>query len=1049
MAVAPLSLRLFMEGIEIPCIAAQVIANQDQPATAAIQVIPTDLALQLKPRTLVHLFFLDDEVGVLTPSDSSAAPDTHTEPNFEQRRATLFETKDARYKLLFAGEVIGLNYSKTPSSRQLVLQCMDLSSYWDTCYQWFADYSPNGSGLTDKQRNFLGSKSGLFNNITGGHKWVIGRLLNTRPRTPEYGNTKGLLAGLIHLLEAVGGIRYQSSTAKGLRGANDFFTIANLRYNFMGMLGAVEQDTTSARLYASKAFRDWLRNGMTSLGNLLSFRDILNQVNKYIFHNLYPNPCPYYRPGGTLESPVTRPITKKINILTGSPVGSVVIQQIKQSYDALVVARNSFTTAGGEEGEDTTGVPVPASSREAFLRAQRSRQVAGSALDTAIALTEQAGTPDASRVLTGLNTVKEIIGRIETEVGGANEPDLRRRAGVGKELSASGIENLEPLLRPTIQEVTETVRTEDAPRMFTQLVLPEVFFVAPPRCNVLFPDQYISVSYSRNFLREVTRLRLQGGHTLFSEGRGQKLLGVGYYAPNIRDARNNLLLASSEYGGRVLLPHEYHTGIVPRMEWVSSGHRWGVKAAASRGEGAPNKVQYLQRMATFQFFLHRWASRSMQVTCKFNPNLVIGFPALVIDKTLPSLSVQSFVRSTLGVPLMPSQFLGKPVSMTHSINQNGGNTTVTLQRCRTHQSLDDEFVGVLNQRTETLQRDEFTEIIKPKELAASATAGGRRRDALIAMLKLYTSTPNKLVADTRVRQLKAKVVSVTSAGNVSLTPSEVKKLGLGDETLNSTVTDDAGESQQALSIEESITVTLERQVAKGSPKPTDQSVESALTPGWYSDIWGNENIGESVYEPLLGVGSITDTVAASTAEQQEIIKGVVNELEQEGQEGLSEVDNSFIALPGSIEEAIDSIILLYSLVQKRELGVHDFIRQYTKRPIANMENVLGSSNFELDSSGNPTGQPPDMIEGFHSRAFGDYNTDIKFPERVGVDVEVGQQALLGLYPGEGTSPPSIGTVADENDTNPVSPEGDPRGAARARVRLYREELRLSRGLLSA
>jgi hypothetical protein len=282
-----------MEGVEVPVISAQVNIQPDSPSTAAIQVVPADSAMTMLPRTLVHLFFLDNTAFEDTSSEKDKF-EVGGRPVEESSDLNRFVAPDSYYKLLFAGQVIGLNYSKTPVSRQLILQCMDLSLNWDTCYQWFADYSVGGSALTDKAHNFVGAGQGLFDNVAGGHKWIIGNILNSRPRSPEYQNSVGLLGGVIHLLEAIGGIRRRNASFEGYNGVNDFFTIAELRFNLLGMIGAVEKDKTSSKLYASKAFRSWLRNGMTSLGNLLSFRDILNHVNRYIFHHIYPNPVARY-----------------------------------------------------------------------------------------------------------------------------------------------------------------------------------------------------------------------------------------------------------------------------------------------------------------------------------------------------------------------------------------------------------------------------------------------------------------------------------------------------------------------------------------------------------------------------------------------------------------------------------------------------------------------------------------------------------------------------------------------------------------------------------
>ena len=51
-----LGLRLFLEGIEVPVISAQIQIVADAPAAASIQIIATNASLDFLPRTMVHLF---------------------------------------------------------------------------------------------------------------------------------------------------------------------------------------------------------------------------------------------------------------------------------------------------------------------------------------------------------------------------------------------------------------------------------------------------------------------------------------------------------------------------------------------------------------------------------------------------------------------------------------------------------------------------------------------------------------------------------------------------------------------------------------------------------------------------------------------------------------------------------------------------------------------------------------------------------------------------------------------------------------------------------
>lgn len=1085
MEAVPLGLRLFLEGVEIPVISSQVMLNPDQPSVAQIQIIPTDMGLHLLPRTLVHLFYFDSDILPKEIEEMlSEQEQPRLSPGSEAEEMALLDT---RYKTMFQGELIGFNYTKSPVSRSLILQCMDLSSYWDTCYQWFADYSAQGSGLTDVQHNFVGAKEGLFDNIAGGHKWVIGRILNTKPRTPEFFETKGLLGGIIHLMEAIGGIRYRGPLPheKGFNGVNDFFTIAELRYNLLGMLGAVEKDDTSAKMYASKAFRSWLRNGMTSLGSLLSFRDILNHVNRYIFHHIYPNPCAYYRTPSSEKRTRTRTATIR-TYLGESPAGALAIQDMKVAFNNLVKAQNFFAAAALVAGTDPESeefyAPQHFEAKENFNKGWSAFVDASRRIEAAQDIVESLLTSnkDAPKVNWTLWLAKDKIDPGIQLMSGINPredeiPNIGNRALRLSELSEQAADALKDKIKPIRKKVKQTIAFKEGPRLYSQLILPETFFVSPPRCNVIFPDQYHQFSYSRNFMREVTRLSCAGGIGLIAGRRGAKLFGHHYFAPNIKDVRGNTLRLTTQYGGRVLLPHEVHSGIIPKFEWVTDGHRWGVKASKDANRTTPvyrsGKVGYIQRLANFQFFLHRWSSRAMALSGIFMPNLVLGLPGVVINTSAPSVAVMKAIEKKLGYRPLPVQYLGKIASVTHAVNQQGGNTSVRFTQSRTHRALDDEFMGVLNREVEIMRKHEFEEEFQPELLAENPSEGGKLRSAFLKIIRMYLD--GKLKKGAWVPQLKARVKDFELYGNVVLTQGQARSISVTEEQLNTTLpihgynlvsielqpTDDVN----ALSLPQAFSLTFERSVGTGEFREVELSVEEALAPGWYSPVWANKNIGEDVYTPLLGTLAITDNVDIRTDDQDELLNkqyeeqgGAFGEMLTAAGENTSKdlalvgtKDGQRLWKPktGSIEEAIDSIVTIYSLLKNEGGDVHSFIRQFTKRPIANIENVLGTQNLEFGPDGNPKEESPDMVEGFHSRAFGDYNTDVKMAWREGVNNKAGKNALLGLFPGKGTSSVPRGSIIDRGEEVAIDPRMDPRGRARARVEAYSEELKVSRGLV--
>jgi hypothetical protein len=105
-----LGLRLFLEGVEVPIISAQIQIVADSPAAATLQIIATDKALWLLPRTVVHLFFFD---FVNATSPLTTVNDLPSED---------FDFQN--YKLLFAGEVQGMSFAKEPGNRSIILNSM-------------------------------------------------------------------------------------------------------------------------------------------------------------------------------------------------------------------------------------------------------------------------------------------------------------------------------------------------------------------------------------------------------------------------------------------------------------------------------------------------------------------------------------------------------------------------------------------------------------------------------------------------------------------------------------------------------------------------------------------------------------------------------------------------------------------------------------------------------------------------------------------------------------------------------------------------------------
>ena len=312
-----LRLRLFLEGVEVPVVGAQLQCLPNAPIMAAIQVPPRSEGLRLLPRTLVHLFFLDfyeEEnpfIGVSTFSNAAGeVHPTRYQDQLDTFNARLnnslaekgFAPEDSpevgadnatnsrigRYKVLFFGEIIGLDWTKNQGNRALVLQCADPSNYWDYAYQW-TNTGLFGPGI---KAMFSGGSTNLFTDFLSSKAEVLTNILRTPSIT--FPKLKGLAGGIVHLLESIGGTYYHS---KKVAGQNIFFTLAELRLHINQMIMAVEDDPTASRLLANQGYGGLFSRLLGGMGGQTSIRKSITALQGIIFHETYAQPCPRYIPG--------------------------------------------------------------------------------------------------------------------------------------------------------------------------------------------------------------------------------------------------------------------------------------------------------------------------------------------------------------------------------------------------------------------------------------------------------------------------------------------------------------------------------------------------------------------------------------------------------------------------------------------------------------------------------------------------------------------------------------------------------------------------------
>ncbi|CAB4130962.1 hypothetical protein UFOVP276_143 [uncultured Caudovirales phage] len=982
-----LGLRLFMEGIEVPVISAQIQCIADATAAASIQIIATDKALEFMPRTMVHLFFYD-----FVGAEMAGVAATTDQVEFDYKQ----------YKLLFMGEVQGISFAKSSGSRSIMLSCVDFSCYWDTTYQ----YNFQGQLLGGRREAaFIGANANLFTGVLGHGVGFISRLLSGKP--VSFPNLEGLLGGIIHVLEAIGGAYYGADTFKG---ANDFTALAELRIKLLQQVWAAEKDTSTKDLFNRKTFNMWMNREIGGLDKLVTFRGLVQLMQRFIYHEVYPNPAAYFAPG---EEGLKRKGTVSTDISKDPRTAAfwADMQRLEKSWQ---VASTGIELA-------TRALDVP---KETTYALQEMRKILTKATVPTVPGLDL--VKSVSLMKASLRTINTALFKADSfeydpqKAGVANAESARNAMGeihsVWWAMFNSKIKN----------SVIITYNKLD--RVNNQLYRPDIWFGAAPRCNVLFPEMYESFQWTRNYLREITRLELQLTHEILGD---DALFNQRNYAPDVADARKGMKLSSRKFNNMIMY-HELMTGIIPMYEKMTQANLFAMKSKAVSASGG-EKVSYAQRAVNHQYFKHRFAARQMSASGRFNPWFVPGFPAVIIDRPMSmndltdaSLPIDQllyrlkerpgFIDVTgdpaTGTPpsrakvlrnLVGPQYTGVCVQLAHSLSQEGGTTSYSFSEARVHRE-STEFLGV----------DKIYSSVKTGKFGTRNTTVACLPDKVP---KIKGKGPchgviTKVSGD-KTAQFKGQEFDIypgpgrATVGLLSVPNDPEGPIGLVGPS-----------NYQARTITESIEVR--EKVA------TTRPMEDAIAPPWIWDGWKNLRIGET-YKEMIGTQAITDIEgvistelvgSALTADKElqalydtklgyqtgsgayldkdntgdyqsrpgvpEQDKVVTNKRRRKGkqppptvsQEAASgELSASMmlaIDTNRTIEASIDFLVRVYSMVRTGGFDIGEFIRHYTWRPIATIDQILGTRDLIIEEVYKNNGKNGVIqgTEGFHSRAFG-------------------------------------------------------------------------------
>lgn len=1154
-----LSLRLFLEGVEVPVISAVTQSQKNGPAACSIQIPSNDYVLDLKPGTLVHCFFYDLYDG--TPAEDLLSVggagirvvqrEDGVDPELEglipperlysTTEEDQIDAVNSKWKLLFGGEVAGVNFQKTPSGRQCVLQCVDWSVYWDKAHQYqVSGYSLGQGGI---KAAFTGASTNVFNDFLDGSGDVIMNLMETAPRS--YPSLKGTLLGaIVHIIEAIGGVYYGR---RSIRGTNDYFSLAEMRLRITQMLGANPfSNRDEVRLLRARGFGSLFRRSMSGLGKSVTIRQILMALQKYIFHEVVPITSPRYIPPlydpnlpqvetvGIDDDDDTRPLGQAARRLRARA------EELKERQSRSDTARNARRQSdrrGGLEQE-----------------INRYTRVSSRAAGRARLIGLRTGQTDSLPNLFSLPEVHEAFATAGSQFQAIlDENRAGQRPGIFKytffapdnlkavrtvSILDNIISKMDRVLssqhRRRVQRRTQ--QPDPPPRLLTQIYRPDVWMVAPPRCNVIFPELYSSFDYSRNFNQEVTRLLLRTHSAFF----GSDILFDGFYmSPSrILGQRNNRHPGRGRIGHeppnnidaparvvRDLLEHELYTGIVPKFERMSDLNLHAIRGGSIEIDG--QRVGYAQLAANHIFFQYRFKSRSCNVAGKFNPYLALGFPSVVVDKYKSVIGADaaydfrtasllaeagregegeigppseerdriteandvrtSELLAALSTSRPNTHFLGTPEAMSHSVSaQSGGSTSVQMNYARTTNE-ETEFLGDnINYTTRARRRRNVrvTTQVAAREAPVVGARGprGGRIVEVTDVTSQHTRRQRRLRSTTRTAtgqrryrggtRLPLYVASRTHTGRRRrgtqvLVGVEQAAASYGPEVVALVGT--GGSFQSATADGNSTLVTflafeVREELGAYTRETRSLPPEDITFPPWYGEHYRSQNIG-GIYSYFFGVGAITDRTVVRAPNGQALStaggtdRSVEVPLVRTADGTNTAEDTTQVALPATgdpisrdeeagepgepdigevsdrstIADAVTDIVQIYSRVKHQNYDVHQFLKAYTWRPVASMLDLFGSANLEI----NDKGEVVRGIEGFHSRAYGDYD-DLR----------------QLVSPGDGNRPRTIiGLQTEDTDSDrsrrdqAMAARMDTRKEKREKVLRYMQALLNSEGLV--
>lgn len=268
MVARRLNLRCFIDGVEVPIIGCRCTYTAGSPATAEIQLVPSDEAYDIEPRALITLFYYENY-------DYDRKPGTG-----DVSLVQLGPSDMRRWKLLFVGEFITISYNKTSTGRAVSMVCVDHTNYWDFIKQY--QINMQNAGIELFENAFFGVRLGKvrFYDIAGTD--TQSRIFNWLSKSKGPGGKANLYLGVQRVLREM------------WFSANDFYARAFNRLRVGDMLVGIPDDTSAAKLFQLEFFNKFIKEQLGGGGGEVTLRAMIDNLLGTVFHTYVTIPAPLF-----------------------------------------------------------------------------------------------------------------------------------------------------------------------------------------------------------------------------------------------------------------------------------------------------------------------------------------------------------------------------------------------------------------------------------------------------------------------------------------------------------------------------------------------------------------------------------------------------------------------------------------------------------------------------------------------------------------------------------------------------------------------------------